>query len=309
MEYIEVSAKTVSDAITKACIDLGMSSDMLDIQVVSEGNTGFLGFGSKPAVIKVAKKADPEEELAKAEAEAKAAKETAKAAAKAEKKAQKEEKAAVVETEKEEKKTVKNEQKDRKKNNRKKNNAPAKKEAKEEVKKEAPVKKERVVPVKTEEEIEQMKKAANDFLSGTFKAMGIESEITMSYDAEEGCLNAEFTGDDMGVLIGKRGQTLDSLQYLTSLVINKENKDEYIRVKLDTEDYRKRRKDTLENLAKNIANKVRKTGKTVVLEPMNPYERRIIHSALQSNKNVETFSEGNEPYRHVVVKPVRQKNN
>ena len=167
--------------------------------------------------------------------------------------------------------------------------------------------KERKVPQKTEEEIEKMKADADAFLQGTFKAMGIETGINMSYDAEEGCLCADFTGDDMGVLIGKRGQTLDSLQYLTSLVINKDNKDEYVRVKLDTEDYRRRRKETLENLAKNIASKVKKTGKTVVLEPMNPSERRIIHSTLQANRNVETFSEGNEPYRHVVVKPVRNR--
>ena len=105
----------------------------------------------------------------------------------------------------------------------------------------------------------------------------------------------------MGILIGKRGQTLDSLQYLTSLVVNK-GKSDYIRVKLDTEDYRRRRKETLENLARGIAYKVKKTRKPVVLEPMNPYERRIIHSALQGNKFVETASEGEEPYRHVVVK-------
>ena len=117
---------------------------------------------------------------------------------------------------------------------------------------------------------------------------------------EEGALSITMEGKNMGILIGKRGQTLDSLQYLTSLVVNKEQQ-EYVRVKVDTENYRSRRKDTLENLAKNIAFKVRKTRKPVVLEPMNPYERRIIHSALQGNKYVETYSEGNEPYRHVVV--------
>lgn len=123
----------------------------------------------------------------------------------------------------------------------------------------------------------------------------------MEYNAENGSLEVDFAGEDMGILIGKRGQTLDSLQYLTSLVVNKEQKD-YVRVKLDTENYRKRRKETLENLARSIAYKVRKTRKTVSLEPMNPYERRIIHSALQGNRYVETYSEGNEPYRHVVVK-------
>lgn len=139
------------------------------------------------------------------------------------------------------------------------------------------------------------------FLSGVFKAMELEVELKIEYTAEDGSLEVEFIGQDMGILIGKRGQTLDSLQYLTSLVVNK-GRQGYVRVKLDTEDYRNRRKETLENLAKSIAYKVRKTRKPVSLEPMNPYERRIIHSALQGNRYVETYSEGSEPYRHVVVK-------
>ena len=138
-------------------------------------------------------------------------------------------------------------------------------------------------------------------MTQVFEAMNLEVEIKSKYNGEDGCLEAEFIGEDMGILIGKRGQTLDSLQYLTSLVVNK-NRQGYIRVKLDTEDYRRRRKETLENLARGIAYKVKKTRKPVVLEPMNPYERRIIHSALQSNRYVETTSEGEEPYRHVVVK-------
>ena len=128
-----------------------------------------------------------------------------------------------------------------------------------------------------------------------------EVQITSKYNTKDGCLEVDFEGQDMGILIGKRGQTLDSLQYLTSLVVNK-GRQGYVRVKLDTEDYRNRRKETLENLAKSIAYKVRKTRKPVSLEPMNPYERRIIHSALQGNRYVETYSEGSEPYRHVVVK-------
>ena len=145
-----------------------------------------------------------------------------------------------------------------------------------------------------------MKASASKFLDGVFKAMELPVDITMEYHRETGSLDIDFSGADMGILIGKRGQTLDSLQYLVSLVVNKDQK-EYVRVKLDTEDYRKRRKETLENLAKNIAYKVRRTRKPVSLEPMNPYERRIIHSALQGNKYVETYSEGNEPYRHVVI--------
>ena len=132
-------------------------------------------------------------------------------------------------------------------------------------------------------------------------SMELEVELKIEYTAEDGSLEVEFIGQDMGILIGKRGQTLDSLQYLTSLVVNK-GRQGYVRVKLDTEDYRNRRKETLENLAKSIAYKVRKTRKPVSLEPMNPYERRIIHSALQGNRYVETYSEGSEPYRHVVVK-------
>ena len=131
--------------------------------------------------------------------------------------------------------------------------------------------------------------------------MELQVTLKMEYKNEEGNLNIDFEGEDMGILIGKRGQTLDSLQYLTSLVVNK-GRQGYIRVKLDTEDYRNRRKETLENLARSIAYKVRKTRRPVSLEPMNPYERRIIHSALQGNRFVETYSEGNEPYRHVVVK-------
>ena len=171
---------------------------------------------------------------------------------------------------------------------------------KQEVKVQQPAEEKKAV-VRSDEEIAAIKADAEKFLNGVFHAMGLEVEIKMEYKAEEGNLDIEFTGSDMGILIGKRGQTLDSLQYLVSLVVNK-GRQGYIRVKLDTEDYRKRRKETLENLAKSIAYKVRKTRKPVSLEPMNPYERRIIHSALQGNRYVETYSEGNEPYRHVVVK-------
>ena len=141
---------------------------------------------------------------------------------------------------------------------------------------------------------------AKDFLNEVFEAMQINVDIEVDYNEEESSMNIDIKGDDMGILIGKRGQTLDSLQYLTSLVVNKEAKS-YIKIKLDTENYRERRKETLENLAKNIAHKVKRTRKKVILEPMNPYERRIIHSALQNDKYVETHSEGDEPYRKVVV--------
>lgn len=141
---------------------------------------------------------------------------------------------------------------------------------------------------------------AKNFLDKVFKAMAIDATAEVAYDKESENVDINIIGDDMGVLIGKRGQTLDSLQYLTSLVINKNNEG-YLKVKLDTENYRERRKETLENLAKNIASKVKRTHKPVSLEPMNPYERRIIHSALQNDKYVETHSEGEEPFRKVVI--------
>ncbi|MBR2806178.1 MAG: KH domain-containing protein [Oscillospiraceae bacterium] len=163
---------------------------------------------------------------------------------------------------------------------------------------------EREVLPKSEEEVAEIMNLARTFLEDVFRCMDTKVEITMEYNQKEGCLGCTFAGEEMGILIGKRGQTLDSLQYLTSLVINK-NKSDYTRVKLDTEDYRARRADTLENLSRNIAYKVKRSRKAVALEPMNPYERRIIHSALQNNKFVETYSEGEEPYRHVVVAPKR----
>ncbi len=305
MDYIEFSAKTVEDAITKACIELAVSSDRLEIQIISEGSSGFLGFGSKPAVIKVKKQLDEEElallEREKAvEAEAAAAKEAEKKAAAAE--------AVTIKTQEEisrEEDYLNTEKSHKSKNRRNKKKAKAEKRpepVKEAVRSEKPKKerKEEPVPVRTEEEIAALKESAEEFLMKVFTAMEIPAELTISYNEQDGSLNVDFEGDDMGMLIGKRGQTLDSLQYLTSLVVNKNCK-EHVRVKLDTEDYRKRRKETLENLAKNIASKVKKTGKSVVLEPMNPYERRIIHSAIQPNKYVETYSEGNEPYRHIVV--------
>ena len=305
MDYIEFSAKTVEDAITKACLELAVSSDRLEIQIISEGSSGFLGFGSKPAVIKVKKLLDEEEmALLELEKEKEAAKEAVKTAEKAaeetlnERYSEEAENVRYAEEAKPEKPAGK---KSKNRKNKKRQKADRKPDvAREAVK---PVKKERKeepVPVRTEEEIAVMKADAKDFLEKVFAAMEIEAEFVFEYNETDGSLNIDFEGDDMGVLIGKRGQTLDSLQYLTSLVVNKNSKD-HVRVKLDTEDYRKRRKETLENLAKNIASKVKKTGKSVVLEPMNPYERRIIHSAIQPNKYVETYSEGNEPYRHVVV--------
>ena len=152
----------------------------------------------------------------------------------------------------------------------------------------------------------QSESRITNFLGDMFEAMDIPVEIKVTFDGEDECVNVELLGENMGLLIGKRGQTLDSIQYLTSLVINK-GKEKYVRIKVDTENYRQRRKDTLESLAKNIAYKVKRSRRSVALEPMNPYERRIIHSALQNDRFVSTKSEGEEPFRHVVVYLDREK--
>ena len=310
-DFIQFSAKTKSEAITKACIELGVSSDQLEIQVVSEGSNGFFGIGSKPAIIKV-RKVEP---VSEEEEEMKEIVETVKldsfkeeAPVKEEKKpepvkAAKEAREPKAVSPKQEKPRQPKPAKERPVKEKQPKEPKQFREQKEKPAKEKPVKPSKPVEILTDpEEIKEVENRAKVFLRDVFASMNLgEVEITSEYNPADGSLEVDFEGQDMGILIGKRGQTLDSLQYLTSLVVNK-GKSNYIRVKLDTEDYRKRRKETLENLARGIAYKVKKTRKTVVLEPMNPYERRIIHSALQGNKFVETVSEGEEPYRHVVVK-------
>ena len=212
MDFQLFTGKNVEDALTKATIELGVSSDKVEYEVIDKGSAGFIGIGSKPAKINARVK---EEEVI--------------------------------------------------------------------VVSEAPADIEAVIV---------------EFLSKVFAAMNLTVKINVNITEES--VDVDLVGDDMGVLIGKRGQTLDSLQYLVSLVVNKKS-DKYLRVKLDTENYRERRKETLENLAKNIAFKVKRTKRPVSLEPMNPYERRVIHSALQNDKYVTTKSEGEEPFRHVVV--------
>lgn len=208
MDMITVTAKTVDEAVTKALIELGTTSDKLEYEVIEKGSTGFLGLGAKPAIIRAKKK-------------------------------------------------------------------------------------------------ETLEDSAIQFLEQIFEAMNMQVSISVSYNEEEKEMNVNLEGEDMGILIGKRGQTLDSLQYLVSLVVNKTSSD-YIRVKLDTENYRERRKETLETLAKNIAYKVKRTKHSVSLEPMNPYERRIIHAALQNDKYVVTRSDGEEPFRHVIISLKRE---
>lgn len=314
-EYIQFSAKTKNEAITKACIELGVSSDQLDIQVITEGSSGFFGFGSKPAIIKVRKLKDASEEE-----EIEKIVDSVKIESFKEEKKKESPKPVQKPSQKQNSKPV-NKQEQKPENVKEQKEVKAQKEKQPKPAKEKPVKekagkeqkekpsKEKTAKVSREieiitdtEEIKDIENRAFVFLRDVFASMDLgEVEIVSKYNIKDGYLEVNFEGDDMGILIGKRGQTLDSLQYLTSLVVNK-GKSSYIRVKLDTEDYRRRRKETLENLARGIAYKVKKTRKPVILEPMNPYERRIIHSSLQGNKFVETVSEGEEPYRHVVVK-------
>ena len=276
MDYITVTAKNLDDAITEALVQLEVTSDRLDYEIIEKGSDGFLGFGRKQAVIKARRKEEPVVEV-KAE--------------KKEEKPVKVEKAAKVEkTEHAEKKEpVKTETKN---------------EFKKEHKKEKDFKKAPKKEVREETELAKVEpatiEACEKFVEDVLNAMNMEEVKVTSTVDEEGALSITMEGKNMGILIGKRGQTLDSLQYLASLVANKES-ESYIRVKMDTEDYRNRRKTTLENLAKNIAYKVKRTRKPVTLEPMNPYERRIIHSALQNDRYVCTHSEGEEPYRKVVI--------
>lgn len=275
MGEITVSAKTLDDAITEALIQLGVTSDMLEYDVIEKGSTGFLGIGSKQAVIRAWKKKAVEKEELKEEIQ---------------------ESVIEVKDEKEIRKEQKSESKEKKPRKEKKVKETS--EAKEETK---PVQESKKLAKVQDETIA----ACEKFLTDVLHAMDMEVKITSSID-EEGALEIVMDGKNMGILIGKRGQTLDSLQYLTNRVANK-MQEGYVRVKLDTEDYRRRRKETLENLAKNIAYKVKRTKKAVTLEPMNPYERRIIHSALQADRYVTTHSEGEEPYRRVVVTLIRNK--
>ena len=306
MDSIRVTAKTVEDAITEASIELGTSSDNIEYTVIEKGTTGFFGIGGKKAVIEAKKKFTDEDLLKEVFGETKKEKKENK---EAKKEAKKEEKKEEKETKKENKEGKKETKKDTKKEDIKKEAkkeaapAPAPEAGKPEEKdafekKEAPKENSEPKQPRVPADPEEVCRRAETFLKDVFRTMEMEVEVTTRF--EEDTLCVDLNGNDMGILIGKRGQTLDSLQYLTSLVVNK-GKAAYVRVKLDTEDYRSRRKATLENLARNIAFKVKKTRRPVFLEPMNPYERRIIHSALQDDPYVTTHSEGEEPCRKVVV--------
>lgn len=294
MDSARVSARNYDEALTKALIELGTTSDNVDVEIIERGTNGFLGvFGVKPWTLKV----------------------TIKKSADTEKKNLSEKK---YEKQKEQKSPIE------KKEVEKKETAPEKVETVvEEViveEKVASVKSEESVDeyaqfygeeepsstsrrVLTNDELEQIRDRADAFLKDFFTAMNLPAHAVYNFSFKTNELSIVIESEeDLGVLIGKRGQTLDSLQYILSLVVNK-NSESYIRIKLDTENYRKKRKDKLEILAKNIAAKVKKTGKFTELEPMNAYERRIIHAALQGDNMVSTKSVGEEPFRHITVYP------
>ena len=273
LEYIEISAKNEDDAITEACQHFGVTSDRLEYEVIQQGSTGFLGLNVKPAIIRARIKGEgsSDEGSVKNDSEEKTSgnEEAVKESSSFESAAED---------------NAKEEVHDNKRSLGKRNPLPANVSG---------------YPADSYIENEYTEKA-KVFLTDVFKAMNMEVKINARFQPDDRILEVDLEGDEMGVLIGKRGQTLDSLQYLISLVVNKDS-ESYIHVKVDTENYRERRRATLENLARNIAYKVRRSRQTVKLEPMNPYERRIIHSALQADKFVTTHSEGEEPYRYVVV--------
>ena len=300
MDYREFSGKTVDDAIIEAATTLGIASSELDIEVLSKGTSGFLGLGAKPAVIKAKAKQEVSNDINETLSQlTKPGKKKSKKPV--EKKETETKPATKPETKSEEKKEFKNEAPKAPKADKSDFN-----DLNDELDE---------FMAKGEEEVQNLEPAEIDdsiidetkaYLEKLFAAMEMEATIDISLDKMTRTMSIDVEGPEMGIIIGKRGQTLDSLQYLISLYINKKS-ETYIRVKLDTENYRERRRETLENLAKNIAFKVKKSRRPFSLEPMNPYERRIIHSTLQGDKYVQTKSEGEEPYRKVVVFP--KKNN
>lgn len=340
MDKIRVSAKTKDEAITKALIQLGITSDRLDYTVLVEGKSGLFGIGAKPWIIEASvKEASQKSDLERLEKEihnitsGKAVEKKPAPAAPKKPVAEKPAEDAVDQKDESPKsenradtdRAARPERRDRgerrprrdrndrnergNRGERRNDRVSGKRyprggyEVKDMSILNTPEPEHKVHEIKpvSPEEAAAAQKQAEEFITALMKGMNMDVNISASFDHANNELLLNMEGPDMGILIGKRGQTLDSLQYLTSLVINKEHKEDYIRVKLDTEDYRSRREATLRNLARNIAYKVRRSRKPVALEPMNPYERRIIHSALQNDRYVTTRSEGEEPFRHVII--------
>lgn len=315
-EYIEISEKTLDDCITSACRKLSITSDNLDYEVIDQGSLGFMGFNSRNAVIRARVKENEHgsaaaggdvlgnvhEEKTQEEYETDRRKEKESASGRDFGKSD-----FTRSSYGSGRSSYGSRSGGRRNGYGSSYDRPKKDFTQTSIYDHATAPSRRAEEPKidyTDEQIEEFQKKAENFLAPMFQAMGMEVRVSYDFDKEENILNVDFEGDDMGILIGKRGQTLDSIQYLVSLVVNKDVEG-YVHVKADTEDYRARRRKTLENLAKNIAFKVKKTHKAQALEPMNPYERRIIHSALQGDRYVTTYSEGEDPYRRVVITPKR----
>ena len=313
MKQFEAAAKTVEEAIELALQELGVSIGDVDVLVVEEGSKGPVGlFGSRPAKVRLTVKASEEDPLSDLLEEKKPAKAKKNPEKKSEKKPEnktekkEEEPAAESKPAPEQKKAKKPaEKKPEKKPEDEKTEEvsdeseekEAEKKAKPEIK---PMEKPEVTMIPSDELTEDSPAGiAHAFLMELTKLMGVDVTIDMGTDAE-GNVYGYINGDTLGVLIGRRGETLDAVQYLTSLKVNR-GREGYVRVTLDTENYRAKREDTLIRLANRMANRALRTGRKVSLEPMNPYERRIIHYALQQTEGVSTHSEGDEPNRHVVI--------
>ena len=311
-EYTTFTGKTVDEAVNNALISLQVPSDRLEYEVVEKGSSGLLGFiGSKPAVIKARRKAEEviqevikpvveekvkpviREEIKKAQAAPAPKKEAPK---KEESRKEEPKKEAPKPQAKPETKAVPEKKPEAKKAE------PAAEEPADQSVESIFDEEKNIEPTVFDGTEPEFLTAGKDFLDSVFKEMGLDIDVVMRYNPDEETVSIDLIGDNMGLLIGKRGQTLDSLQHLVSLVMNKKS-EAYLRIKLDTENYRERRRENLERLAKSVAGKVKRTRKPVALEAMNPYERRIIHSVLQDDKFVYTKSEGEDPYRHVVVIP------
>ena len=305
MKQYEFSARTQDEAVEMGLQELGVSIADVDIQVVEEGSKGLFGlFGSRPVKVRLTLKDAEEDPLADLLEDKKPAKPQAEPEKKQEKKAEKKADKKPVE-----KKTEEKEPAPEKKKAEKKTEAAEKKEQEEKpAKQEKPAVKAEIRPMEkpevtmiAAEELTDDSPAgtAHAFLAELTKLMGVDVTIDMGTDAE-GNVYGYINGDTLGILIGRRGETLDAVQYLTSLKVNR-GREGYTRVTLDTENYRAKREDTLIRLANRMANRALRTGRKVSLEPMNPYERRIIHYALQQTEGVTTHSEGEEPNRHVVI--------
>lgn len=316
--FIEASGKTVKDAIQNGLKELGCTLDEVETSVIDMGSPGLFGMFGKPAKVRLTVKEedhsfDIEMPVFSLDAPAQGRKREKKRESKPAKAEQTAPKAAPAKKAEEPAAEVKNEpaqesaeevkaEKSEKRKGRNRKERSKEKEMREPrpepVTVAAPAEPAEPFVATPEEELSDTAKGARDFLLGLTEKMDVPTQIEVSQSEEQ--LRMQLSGENMSILIGRRGETLDALQYLTSLNVNR-NREEYLRVSLDTENYRAKREEALRKLAVRMANRAKKSGRRVALEPMNPNERRILHSALQNDPEVTTHSEGEEPYRRVII--------